>query len=150
MLRDKRRRMLLTSLGALGMLFASGPAMAAEFHAILNGSKLPSGGDADGWGRVKFHVDDSLNRLCADFEVRAVGKVTGVDIYRGEPGDTSSPVVRLDTPDDDRDSTDCDKIGDSLADEIQADPSNFYVHVRTIEYPRGALAGQLAPGEGVG
>lgn len=150
MLTGKRRRMLLTSFAGACMLFAGTPAMAAKFHAVLTPNKEVTGGDPDGWARVKINIDDSLNRLCADLETRSLGKVTGVHIYRGPPGDKTSPVVSLDTPDDDNDSTDCDKIGDELADQIQASPTDYYISVRTLEHPNGALAGKLLPGEYAG
>lgn len=145
MLKSKRGRMLLTSFGALCLAAGSGAALAAEFHAVLNGNKEFTGGDPDGWARVKININDSTNRLCADLEARDVGKITGVNIYRGSPADKSEPVVKIETPDD-NDSEDCDNIGDALADEIQANPTNFFVSVRTAEHPNGALAGKLMPG----
>ena len=59
-------------------------------------------------------------------------------------GEDGSPVVKLDTPDD-NDSDDCDNIGDALADDIQANPGEFYVSVQTAEHPAGAIRGQLVP-----
>ncbi|HEV2748057.1 MAG TPA: CHRD domain-containing protein [Allosphingosinicella sp.] len=139
-------RMLLTAFGGLCMLTApAGAAMAAKFQAVLNGDKELVPGDADGWGRARIRIDDSLNRLCADLEVRSVTKVTSAHIFRGAAGEQGTPVVKLDTPDDD-DSDDCDAIGDTLADEIQANPAGFYVSITTLEHPKGALRGQLAPG----
>lgn len=146
MLKSYRGRMLLTSFGALCIFAGSSAAVAADFHAVLNGSKELTGGDPDGWARVKVNINDQTNRLCADLETRDIGKITGVNIYRGAPVDKSEPVVKIETPDD-NDSDDCDNIGDALADEIQAHPSNFFISVRTVEHPNGALAGKLMPGE---
>lgn len=147
MSKNKKCRMLVTAFGGLFMLAGggtAGAAMAAKFQAVLTGDNVVSAGDSDGWGRAKIHVDDSANKLCADLEVRSLGKVTSAQIYRGAAGVNGSPVVKLDTPDDD-DSDDCDAIGDALADEIQANPGGFYVSVQTVENPNGAIRGQLVP-----
>ncbi len=148
MLKDRKCRMLLTAFGGLFMLVGggtAGAAVAAEFRAVLSGDNELMAGDTDGWGRARINVYDDFDRLCADLEVRSVGEVTAVHVYRGAEGEEGSPVVKLDTPDDNNDSDDCDSIGDTLADEIQADPTSFYVSVQTLEFPNGAIRGQLAP-----
>lgn len=147
MLKDHKCRMLLTAFGGLAMLAGGGTAsaaMAAEFRAVLTGDNELATGDADGWGRARIEIADSSDRLCADLEVRSVGDVTSAQIYRGAAGEDGSPVVKLDTPDD-NDSDDCDNIGDALADDIQANPGEFYVSVQTAEHPAGAIRGQLVP-----
>jgi hypothetical protein len=110
----------------------------------LNGDNVTTGGDPDGWGRVKIRVDDDSDRLCADVEVRSVGRVRAAQIHRGEAGEDGPPVVTFDRPKG-GDSDDCDVIGDQLADEIQANPGGFYVNVRTEQHPEGALRGQIVP-----
>jgi len=147
MLKNNRCRRMLAAFGGVLMLAGAGTtgtALAAEYRAVLNGDNLTPPGDTDGWGRIAFNLDQTLNRLCADIEVRSVGQVTEIKIYRGQPGDTSDPVVDLQAPDDD-DSNDCDTIGDAMADEIQASPASFHVLVKTAEFPQGAIRGQLAP-----
>ena len=148
MLKDRKCRMLLTAFGGLFMLAGggtAGAAVAAEFRAVMTGDNILSAGDTDGWGRARIDVYDNWDRLCADLEVRSVGDVTAVHIYRGTEGEDGSPVIKLDTPDDNNDSDDCDAIGDTLADEIQANPTEFYVSVLTTEFPDGAIRGQLVP-----
>lgn len=124
----------------------SGAAIAAEFRADLTGGNEVTQGDSDGWGRVKISIDDTLNVLCADVEIRALGHVKSAQIYRGKAGVTGEPVVALDPPEDD-DADDCDNIGDTLADEIQANPTDFYVSIVTDDFPQGAIRGQITPGE---
>lgn len=140
----KSRRLLMAAMGACALFGGATSATAAVFRAVLTGDNVRPAGDPDGWGRLRVRVDDTLNTLCADLEVRSVGRVTSARIYRGGPDEDGSPVVNLDTPDD-NDSDDCDAIGDTLADEIQANPAGFYVDIRTAEFPNGALRGQLAP-----
>jgi len=139
----KIRGRLLAALAGAAMLAGAGTtgaAFARELTAVLNGDNLTPAGDTDGWGRVAINVDGTLNRLCADIEVRSLGEVTEVAIMRAGGG----PVVALQAPDD-NDSNDCDSIGDELADQIQADPSSFYVIVKTRDFPEGAIRGDIVP-----
>lgn len=144
MLKTRHGRRLLAALGGASMLLGVGTTGAAlaerDLRAMLNGDNLTPPGDTDGWGRVAIHIDGMLNRLCADIEVRSVGEVTEVSIMREGGG----PVVALQAPDD-NDSNDCDSVGDELADQIQADPSSFYVIVKTRDFPEGALRGAIVP-----
>ncbi|WP_129793737.1 CHRD domain-containing protein [Sphingosinicella sp. CPCC 101087] len=145
MIKSKKRRLLAAAFGgALMIAGAAAPAAAADFRAMLNGDNLLPAGDSDGWGRANIDIDDAFDRLCVDLEVRSVADVTSVQLLRGKPGE-GSPVLNLDTPDDDNDEDDCDRIGDTLADEIRANPGEFYVEVKTAEHPHGAIRGQLVP-----
>lgn len=149
MLTTKKRRRLLAALGGALVLAGAGTTGAAlastHFRAVLNGDNLSPAGDTDGWGRVRVDIDRVANRLCADLEVRSIADVTSAEIFRGAPGEAGEPVARLERPDDD-DSYDCKPIGAALAEEIEANPSHFYVSVATSEFPHGAIRGQLGPG----
>ena len=140
-----RKSRVLGALAATALVAA--PAAAAEFRAVLTDHNLLTAGDADGWGRARVRVDDMLNTVCTDLEVRSVGEVTSAQIHRGTEGVDGPPVVNLDAPDDE-DSDDCDNVGDTLADEIQANPAGFYVLIRTRDHPEGAIRGQLGPSSG--
>ena len=148
MLKNSLRRPVLAAFG--GVLLLAGGAMTAtaftgpDFRATLSGSNVPGGGDRDGWGRLRFEINNSTHRLCADLEVRSIAEVTSAQIYRGREGQTGEPVARRERPRDD-DSYDCKQIGEALAQEIESNPSAFYVAVATTEYPNGAIRGQLGP-----
>lgn len=151
MFKERKRRVFMAAFGGAIMLAGvgtTGTAMAAKFRANMSSDHLASAGDSDGWGRANIRVDDTFNELCADIEVRSIGEVTAAQIHRGAEGVEGPAVVNLDRPDDDSDSEDCDSIGDELADEIQANPGEFYVLIRTTDHPRGALRGQLVPSTG--
>lgn len=140
-----RNSRMLAALAATAL--AATPAIAAEFRAVLTDHNLTGPGDADGWGRARVRVDDTLNFVCTDLEVRSIDEVLSAQIHRGTEGVDGPPVVNLDAPDDE-DSDDCDNVGDTLADEIQANPAGFYVLVKTREFPEGAIRGQLGPSSG--
>jgi len=152
MLMNRSGRRVLAAFGGVLMLAGAGTtgvAQAARFTAVLNGDKIAHGGDNDGWGRAIVRVDDTLNRVCADLEVRSIGHVTSAQIFRGREGQEGDPVVNLDRPGGhDQDSNDCDNVGDTLADEIQSNPADFYVMIKTTEFPNGAIRGQLGPSTG--
>jgi hypothetical protein len=148
MFRTRSSRRLLAALGGAAMLAGTtAPALAAttDFHAVLNGDNVGAPADADGWGRAKISINTTTNQLCTDLEVRSIGSVTSVNVYRGGAGAQGEPISRIERPDD-NDSWDCKPIGDALAREIESNPSDFYVEVRTEEFPNGAIRGQLAPG----
>lgn len=148
MRRNSLRRPVLAAFG--GMILLTGSAMTAaafagpDFQATLSGNNMPGGGDRDGWGRLRAEFETATNRLCADLEVRSIADVTSAQIYRGREGEAGEPVARLERPDDD-DSYDCKQMGADLAQEIQSNPSGFYVLIATSEYPNGAIRGQLGP-----
>jgi len=152
MLMNRKSRRALTAFAGVLMLAGAGTtgiAQAARFSATLNGDKVARGGDNDGWGRANIRVNDGLNLVCADLEVRSIGHVTSAQIFRGREGQEGDPVVNLDRPGGhDQDSEDCDNVGDTLADEIQANPADFYVLIKTDEFPNGAIRGQLGPSTG--
>jgi hypothetical protein len=141
------RRLMLAAFGGVLMLAGAGMAGAfvgPDFRATLSGDNVPGGGDRDGWGRLRFEINQSTHRLCADLEVRSIAEVTSAQIYRGREGQVGDPVARLERPRDD-DSYDCKQIGVELAQEIMANPASFYVAVNTTEYPNGAIRGQINP-----
>ncbi|WP_114950709.1 CHRD domain-containing protein [Sphingosinicella terrae] len=142
---DIRKSRMLAAMAATALVAT--PAMAAEFRAVLTDHNLTGVGDPDGWGRARVRIDDSFNILCTDLEVRSIDEVLSAQIHRGTEGTEGPPVVNLDAPDDE-DSDDCDNVGDTLADEIQANPAGFYVLVKTREHPEGAIRGQLGPSSG--
>jgi hypothetical protein len=63
-------------------------------------------------------------------------------IHRGAAGVAGPVVVPLDPPAGGK-STGCPTVAKEVADEIMANPSNFYVNVHTAEHPAGAIRGQL-------
>lgn len=114
-----------------------------RFQAQLSGASEVPPGDPDGTGMARIAINDDSNRICTDLEVRMIGNVTAAHIHRGAAGVNGPPVVTLDAPDDD-DSDDCDTVDDALIDEIRRNPAGFYVNVHTVDYPDGAVRGQIS------
>ena len=143
------RRRLAATIAAAAMiagLGTSAPAQpgATQFSAALTGANEVPPGDPDGAGTARIRVLGTLNQICVRLEVRGIDRATAAHIHRGAEGVNGPPVVNLDPPDDE-DEDDCDRIGDGLADEIQANPAGFYVNIHTAAFPNGAIRGQLTP-----
>ena len=113
-----------------------------DYHATLLGSNEIPRGDPDGTGTAHVTINDVTDQICAHLEVRNISGVTAAHIHEGPAGVNGPPVVTLDPPDD-NDSDDCDTAPDSLLDRIERNPLGFYVNVHTIDYPNGAIRGQL-------
>jgi len=149
MLKNKSCRRALAAFGGVLMLAGAGTtgtALAANFSAALTGTNEVPAGDPDGAGTASVRVSDSLNTVCVDLRVSGIAPATAAHIHRGAAGENGPPVVNLDPPDgQEQDEYDCDHIGDTLADEIQANPGGFYVNIHTAEHPDGAIRGQLVP-----
>jgi CHRD domain len=144
------RRRLFTALAGPAMIAGLGTAApaqpgATQFSAALTGANEVPAGDPDGAGTARVRVLGALNQVCVRLEVRGISRATAAHIHRGAAGVNGPPVVNLDPPDNDGDEDDCDRIGDALADEIQANPAGFYVNIHTADFPDGAIRGQLMP-----
>ena len=113
-----------------------------NFHATLTGASEVPPADPDGAGMARIAINDATNQVCTDLEVRNISAVTAAHIHEGRAGVNGPPVITLDAPDDD-DSDDCDTASDVLVDRLRRNPSAFYVNVHTVDYPNGAIRGQI-------
>ena len=113
-----------------------------NFHATLIGASEVPPADPDGAGMARIAINDATNQVCTDLEVRNISAVTAAHIHEGRAGVNGPPVITLDAPDDD-DSDDCDTASDVLVDRLRRNPSAFYVNVHTVDYPNGAIRGQI-------
>lgn len=119
--------------------------VADTYHAQLTGGQeVPGPGDADGSGKAEVSIADRVDNLCYEIdEVSGIATPTAAHIHRGTAGVAGPPVVTLDVPTD-GESTGCVKVAEALADEIEANPANFYINIHNAEFPNGAIRGQLA------
>jgi CHRD domain len=119
------------------------------YVAQLKGSnEVPTAGDPDGTGAatVSFDVFDAVDaEVCWDLSYTGIGTPTAAHIHPGAAGTANPPIVDFGVPGATSD-TGCTAISATLADEIMANPANYYVNVHTTDYSGGALRGQLAKG----
>lgn len=118
--------------------------VAETYHATLTGAaEVPGPGDADGSGRAEVSIADNIDEFCYEIkDVTGIQPATMAHVHRGAIGVAGPVVVTLETPSDGH-SKACQKVDETIADEIEANPANFYVNVHNAEFPDGALRGQL-------
>ena len=113
-----------------------------NFAAALSGANEVPPADPDGIGGATISTNDAINQVCTRLEVGNIGPVTAAHIHRGAAGVNGPPVITLDVPDD-NDADDCDTVPDALLDDLRRNPGGYYVNVHTVEYPNGAIRGQI-------
>jgi hypothetical protein len=136
-------RMLLVFAALAALVFAA-PASAKVKHleANLAGS---AASDADGSGTAKLRLDRAKKRVCFTIRVRRIDDVVAAHIHKGGPGVDGSIVVDLITaPESGTRFTGCTKhVARPLIRAILRHPRRYYVNVHTMDFPGGAVRGQL-------
>jgi hypothetical protein len=138
-----RRILTVAALVALVMTLV-GPAQAAprrpDFVVPLSGANEVGGGDPDGSGvaRVDF---SSSGEVCFDIRVSAVDDVILAHIHSGVAGTNGPVVVDFDFPTNGFDG--CVTADPNVLRAIRRNPAAYYVNVHSVEFPGGAVRGQL-------
>jgi CHRD domain len=118
--------------------------VAETYKASLTGAQeVPGPGDPDGSGNGEVSVVDATDNVCYEInDVRGIDPATAAHIHRGATGVAGPPVVTI-LPPTDGESQGCVQVPSGIANEIKANPSNFYINVHNGPYPEGAIRGQL-------
>ena len=130
------------------LLLASMPvvAFAQSYSAQLTGAaEVPGPGDTDGSGFAVVTIDGTTVRYTV--WTQNIAAATAAHIHIGGPGVAGAVVVPLDQ---NTLFSGTATITTTLAGEINANPSGYYVNVHNAEFPNGAIRGQLSRGEGDG
>lgn len=136
----KQLRMMLLVLALVPTAWAQ------SYSAQLTGAaEAPGPGDADGSGFAVVTIDGTTVRYIV--WTQNIGIATAAHIHIGSSGVPGAVVVPLDV---NSLSSGTTTISQQLANEINANPSGYYVNVHNAEFPSGAVRGQLARGEGEG
>lgn len=149
-LRKHARMLVLSGLALTAAILPGQGAVAVAapsdgfFHAGMNGAReVPGPGDIGASGDARITVDPVTGEICWDLTVRNIdGTVTAAHIHVGDR-DVAGPVVQgLSAPVGGH--SDGCATNSTLATQIVADPSGYYVNVHSTVYPAGAVRGQLA------
>jgi hypothetical protein len=133
-------------------------AVAAQ-SAYMTGTAVPDEdgvADADGKGSASFlHVD--ARTVCYGFTVTGTGTPTAIAIYKGAAGETGPAVVKFANlpqgedgqPAGDPGTSSGCKEGANAGElaalkRIRKAPENYYLLMKTEDFPGGAIRGQLA------
>ena len=151
-----RRLFLSLVLAALVALSLAGAASAARLDVADHGgsplsttmtgaAEVP--GDPDGSGTAKLIINPGQREVCWEITAQDITlPATAAHIHVGAVG-TAPPdnvVVTLSAPDSSGFSSGCTIVERELAEAILENPENYYVNVHNIDFPGGAIRGQLS------
>ena len=117
--------------------------VASYFTILLGENEAPDPGDPDGFGFASITLVQSQGLVCFGLSATGIAPATASHIHEapaGEPGPVVVPLV----PPTDGGSGGCVSADPAVIGEIIANPENYYVNVHNVDYPAGALRGQLA------
>lgn len=135
---------------AVATLVLAMPALAQEMPAVglsarLSGAQEVGGGAEGGSGSFEARLDLEAGEICYDLSVSGIDPAQAAHIHRGAEGADGPPVITLEAPATGT-SRGCVSPSEDLLRQISQSPSEFYVNVHTVEYPAGAVRGQLGQG----
>ena len=149
----KPRFMVVAFVAAISMLVSGFSwAVPQTRFAVLNGGSevtddgASGAGDTNGRGSATIVFDPANGQLCFAIAVTAIGTPVAAHIHRAAAGVNGGIVVTLTPPSTGAPgaSSGCvTGVAQSLLQNIQNNPSNFYVNVHTEDFPAGAVRGQL-------
>lgn len=114
------------------------------FTRLSGDAEVPGPGDPNGRGRARVIVNTDSNEICLNMRVRNIEPANAAHIHEAGVGESGPVVVTLPTPDSNGHVNGCVGISDDLANEIVADPEEYYINVHNSAYPNGAVRGQLS------
>ena len=121
-------------------------ALAQSYSATLTGpAEVPGPGDTDGLGFAVVTIDGT--HIHYTVFAQNIGAPTAAHIHSGAAGVAGDPVVTLNVNTLTNGTAD---LTQELANQINANPSAFYINVHNAEFPGGAIRGQLTRAEGEG
>ncbi len=147
------RRALAAVAVASGLALAATatPAAAAD-HAVqgprvlatfLDGANGVPAVDTQGFGISVVLVVPAQDKVCYLVTQHNLSStVIAAHIHSGAKG-TNGPIVVPFTPPVDGKATGCVTVADALAQDLAANPKNYYVNVHTTNHPAGEIRGQL-------
>jgi hypothetical protein len=111
------------------------------FTVKMTGGQESPKGDPNGNGTAKITLEDSQRKVCFSLTWHAISKPVASHIHQGKKGVSGPIVVPLfaGAPK----HTGCVHASKSLIEKIKKHPGNYYVNVHTVQFPGGAIRGQL-------
>ena len=122
-----------------------------ELSAKLKGNnEVPGPGDKNGKGDVQVLLKAKKHKVCFNLEVSKLDEIVAGHIHKGAAdvaGDIK--VLLFEDPaglDGDGAYEGCtEDVKKKLIKKIAKAPEKYYVNIHTVEYPDGAIRGQLEP-----
>jgi Rieske Fe-S protein len=147
-----RRRIAIALIASIGLLLASvvpasGDEGGVPFTVELTGEAevtsagVPNQGDLDGGGTATVTVNPGQREVCWSIEVADVAPIMMAHIHSAAATTTGPIVVPLNPYE--GGCTEVTEVSRALALDIVRNPSSYYVNVHNMDFPAGALRGQL-------
>ena len=138
-----RRAIASALLASTVVLGSAGAASAAEvFFTELQGEEeVPVRGDLDGRGFAVVAAIPEVGLVCYGIAVFGIAPATAAHIHEAPRGVPGPVVVGLEAPTGGS-SSGC-IANQSEAEDIAENPEDYYVNVHNLDFPGGALRGQL-------
>jgi hypothetical protein len=137
----------IVALLALSALLTFAPAAQAtqRFTTTLTGAaEVPGPGDPDGSGTATITINRGTGEICWSITVTGITlPATAAHIHEAPVGVAGDVDVTLSPPDATGTSSGCTTVSREHAKEIAKDPAEYYVNVHNVDFPAGALRGQL-------
>lgn len=155
-----RSRLAVLALIALGVVALAIPALSlagkntVEVDAKLQGqNEVPGPGSKKGKGDIQVFLKAKKHKVCFQLEVSKLDPIVAGHIHKGVEGVAGKIKVTLFEDSQglagDGSYAGCVKnVKKKLIKKIAAHPEKFYVNLHTLEFPDGAVRGQLAPPAG--
>jgi hypothetical protein len=113
--------------------------------AEVNAAGVPNQGDLDGSGTATITLNYGQSRVCWEITVSGITlPATAAHIHIAPVGQPGPVVVPLSAPDVSGFSEGCTTVDRDLIKAIIQNPEAYYVNVHNVDYPAGALRGQLS------
>ena len=138
------RLSLAAAVAAAASVFGSSGASALT--AVLTGAQqVGTPGDPDGFGTAAVEIV-SPTTICFGLVVSKIDKPVEFHIHKGAKGTNGDVVIPFIPPNGGNPGTGsgCTSgVSTVLLNQIKRNPTGFYVNVHTVNFPEGAIRGQL-------
>jgi CHRD domain len=141
-----RITLVLAALAAVLVIAAPASAKVEKLEASLKGSNEMPAADPDGSGTAKLRLDAAKKRVCFTIKVKRIDDVVAAHIHAGRKSVASGSIVvdLITQPASGTTFTGCTKnVKKKLIRKILKHPARYYVNVHTMDFPGGAVRGQL-------
>jgi hypothetical protein len=110
--------------------------------AEVNNQGVPNQGDPDGSGTAVLRLNPGQGQVCFTLTVSGIIPAVAAHIHAAPAGFNGPIVVPLTAPTSGS-SSGCANADRALVKDILQHPEQYYVNVHTMDFPGGALRGQL-------
>lgn len=149
-----KKSKLVLALAALAVAVLAIPAIShagrntTEVDAKLTGKQeVPGPGSKKGKGEIQIFLKPTRNKVCFNLEVKKLDTITDAHIHKGAEGvagDIKVPLFTGEQLEGTGSYEGCVKeVKKKLIKKIIASPEKYYANVHTVDYPDGAIRGQL-------